>query len=67
MHEIRRGADGRNALPNIVDEEVGLGSPAETDGTPVAKVKRSYPNKYPKAGIPMLSVNMASKIYNADP
>ena len=35
MHEIRRGADGRNALPNIADEEVGLGSPEETEGTPV--------------------------------
>ena len=61
MHEIRRGADGRNALPNIADEEVGLGSLAETDGTPVAKVKRSYPNKYPEADIPMLNVNMAAK------
>ena len=61
MCEIRRGTDGRNALPNIVDEEVGLGSLAETEGTPVAKVKRSYPNKYPKTGIPMLGVNMATK------
>ena len=67
MHEIIRGADGRNALPNIADEEVRLGSPAETGGTPVAKVKRSYPNIYPEAGIPMLSVNMATKTYNADP
>ena len=41
-------------------------NPAETDGTPVAKVKRSYPNKYPEAGIPMLSVNIAAKIYNED-
>ena len=61
MHEIRRGVDGRNALPNIVDEEVGLGSPVETEGTLVAKFKRSYPNKYPEVGIPMLSVNMAAK------
>ena len=67
MREIIRGVDGQNALPNIADEEVGLGSPVETDGTPVAKVKRSYPNKYPEAGIPMLSVKMAAKIYNANP
>ena len=38
-----------------------LGSPAETEGTPVTKVKRSYPNKYPEVGIPMLRVNMAAK------
>ena len=31
MHEIRRGTDGQNALPNVADEEVGLGSPAETE------------------------------------
>ena len=41
MHQIRRGVDGPNALPNIADEEVGLGSSTETEGTPVAKVKRS--------------------------
>ena len=45
-------------------------SPAETDGTPVAIVKRSYPNKYPEAGIPMLSVNISAKntmrIYDKD-
>ena len=67
MREIKRGINGQNALPNIADEEVGLGSPAETRGTPVAKVKRSYHNIYPEAGIPMLSVNMAAKIYTADP
>jgi len=39
MCEIRRGADGQNALPNIVDEEVGLGSPAETKGRPVKQSK----------------------------
>ena len=39
MREVRRGTDGRNALPNIVDEEVGLGSPTETEGTPVRQSK----------------------------
>jgi len=39
MREVRRGSDGRNALPNIVDEEVGLGSPAKTEGTPVTQSK----------------------------
>jgi len=34
MREVRRSFDGRNALPNIVDEEVGLGSPAETEVGP---------------------------------
>ena len=35
MREIRRGTEGQNALSNIADEEVGLGSLAETEGTPV--------------------------------
>jgi len=34
MREARRSSDGRNALPNIADEEVGLGSPVETEVGP---------------------------------